>query len=361
MYSRLKSKYALSGKSSLVLVYFNSGLTQFVVNAMKNIFVFCLLITLMPHFAHAEDIVDIAFPVDGEVSFTDDYLDQRVGHIHHAIDILSDKMTPILAADDGVITFAPMTEPSYGYMLNLRGDSSYSFAYVHINNDTPGTDDGQGGIANAYAPGIEQGARVNRGDVIAWVGDSGNAESTAPHLHFEIEGPDGASINPYASLMAVLDAVTYSPKVELELADSINVDKDIPEATEAVNCVSDTLIRTPEVSTVYYCGRDGGRYVFLDEKTYFSWYTNFDDVEYVTTETMASIPLSGTVTYKPGSYLVKLMSDPKVYAISRNGTLRWIPSAILASELYGADWASQVRDIPDGFFPRYQIGPDITE
>jgi hypothetical protein len=327
---------------------------------MKYFVLVFFLSGFIPQLAFAETIIDITFPVDGEVSFTDDYLDARVGHTHHAIDILADKMTPILAADDGVITFAPMTEPSYGYMLNLRGDSGYSFAYVHINNDTPGTDDGQGGIANAYAPGIEQGARVNRGDVIAWVGDSGNAESTASHLHFEIEDASGNRVNPYASLLAARQAVSYSPTIELELADTINTDKDLPTATGAVNCTSDTLIRTPEVSTVYYCGRDGGRYVFLDEKTFFSWYDNFDSVTLVSTETMASIPLSGTVTYKPGSNLVKILSNPKVYAVGRNGTLRWISSPELATQLYGADWATQVRDIPDGFFPRYQIGPDIT-
>jgi len=327
---------------------------------MRRLIPILLLTLLLPRPAAADEIVDIAFPVAGDVSFSDDYLDERAGHTHNAIDILADKMSPILAADDGWITFAPMDEPSYGYMLKLDGDSGYSFAYIHINNDTPGTDDGLGGPENAYAPGIEDGVRVERGDHIAWVGDSGNAEETVSHLHFEMEDPDGQVMNPYPSLVAALDAVTYNPDLEFALATSINVDKDILEATSPVSCTSDTLIRTPEVDTVYYCGRDGGRYVFLDEKTYFSWYEDFDDVEFVSTEVMASIPLKGTVTYKPGSYMVKILSNPKVYAVSRNGTLRGIPNPEMATDLYGADWASQVRDIPDGFFPKYQIGPEIT-
>ncbi len=321
---------------------------------------FFLFSLLVPRFVIADEIVPITFPVQGEVSFTDDYLDERAGHIHHAIDILADKMTPIVAPDSGQITYAPMDEPSYGYMLSLRGDSGYSFNFIHINNDTPGTDDGLGGPEHAYAPGIEEGARVTDGQLIAWVGDSGNAEETASHLHFEMYDPNGNVMDPYPSLVAALDAISYNPELELSLATSINVDKDIPEATGPVNCTSDTLIRTPEVDTVYYCGRDGGRYAFLDEKTYFSWYKDFDTVDFVSTDTMASIPLRGVVTYKPGSFMVKILSNPKVYAVSRNGTLRGIPNPDMAAALYGTDWATKVRDIPDGFFTRYQIGPEIT-
>lgn len=57
--------------------------------------------------------------------------------------------------------------------------------------------------------------------------------------------------------------------------------------------------------------------------------------------------------------MMKIVSNPKVYAVSRDGTLRGIPDIATAVSLYGANWASLVRDIPDGFFPRYQIGPEI--
>ncbi|MCR4312047.1 MAG: M23 family metallopeptidase [Candidatus Uhrbacteria bacterium] len=323
--------------------------------------VIVLTVLVLPRLAFAEEIVDIAFPVEGSVSFSNDYDGARSGgRIHHAIDILAEKMTPIVAPVDGVISYAPMTEPSYGYMLSLRGDDGYGFNFIHINNDTPGTDDGLGGVEHAYAPGIENGTRVERGELIAWVGDSGNAESTAPHLHFEMEDQDGVIMNPYASLIAAYSAVSFDPDLESELATSINVDQDIQLATGEVSCTSDSLVRTPEVSTVYYCGQDGGRYVFQNESTFFSWYDNFDDVEFISTETMASLPLRGVVTYKPGSYMVKLLSVPKVYAVSRNGTLRWVVSSELASSLYGSNWASFVRDVPDGFFPSYSIGEDIT-
>lgn len=74
---------------------------------------------------------------------------------------------------------------------------------MHINNDTPGTDDGNGGTANAYAPGIVRGSHVVAGQLLGWVGDSGNAESAGSHLHFEIRQPmDHIAINPYQALLA---------------------------------------------------------------------------------------------------------------------------------------------------------------
>jgi hypothetical protein len=151
---------------------------------------------------------------------------------------MAPKMTKILAAQSGVVTFAPNPEPSYGYMLTVKGDDGYTYNYIHINNDTPGTDDGMGGIDNAYAPGITKGARVNQGQHITWVGDSENAEEIGSHLHFEIRLSDGTAINPYPYLLASLEKenvlqveiVTegaYSINNALLESPSINVDKDL--------------------------------------------------------------------------------------------------------------------------------------
>jgi hypothetical protein len=71
-----------------------------------------------------------------------------------------------------------------------------------MNNDTPGTDDGQGGGQHAYAVGVDDGAQVVAGQLIGWMGDSGNAETTQAHLHFEIRRPDRTPVSPYPSLQA---------------------------------------------------------------------------------------------------------------------------------------------------------------
>ncbi|MGH8911797.1 MAG: S-layer homology domain-containing protein, partial [Acidimicrobiia bacterium] len=68
---------------------------------------------------------------------------------------------------------------------------------IHLNNDSPGTDDG---LAWGIAPGIERGVAVTAGQLIGWVGDSGNAEWSGSHLHFEIR-VEGAAVNSYPSLL----------------------------------------------------------------------------------------------------------------------------------------------------------------
>ena len=81
-------------------------------------------------------------------------------------------------------------EPYYGYSLSVCGDDELQYRYVHINNDNPGSDDGEGGVEWAYAPGVRLGSRVQRGQWIAYVGDSGEAERVSRHLHVEIVDPD---------------------------------------------------------------------------------------------------------------------------------------------------------------------------
>jgi hypothetical protein len=81
--------------------------------------------------------------------------------------------------------------------------------YLHLDNDTPGTDDG---LAGAPAPGIAVGVRVEAGDVLDYVGDSGNAEETPSHLHFELHRPDGVAINPTSHLRAAQSSTTDGPQ-----------------------------------------------------------------------------------------------------------------------------------------------------
>lgn len=328
---------------------------------MKYLVVVVFALLWIPGAARAATVIDIAFPVQGDVTFTDTFDDPRSGgRVHNAADIMADKMTPIVAVVDGVIDYAPTTEPSYGYMITLDGDDGYEYNYVHINNDTPGTDDGDGGPENAYAPGIAKGVRVERGQLIAWVGDSGNAEDVGSHCHFEIIAADGTSINPYESLVAAQSAVSFNPSTETANATTINVDLEIEPATGVTNCRSDSLIQTEESSTVYYCGADGGRYVFQNEGTFYSWYENFDDVEVISSDDMGNIPLKGSVTYKPGTYMLKLPSASKVYAVGAHGALRWVPSSDIAEVLYGATWAKMVRDLPESFYPAYHLGEEVT-
>ena len=161
---------------------------------------------LQPAAARAQstgEVHDIRFPVVGEVSYTDTFGAPRgSGRTHEGQDLLGDKMLPLVAADSGVITMLTWPQPSYGYYLELTADDGWTYSYVHINNDTPGTDDGAATRDDVYGPGIDEGVRVERGQLLGYLGDSGNAENTAPHLHFEMRDANGALVNPMASLDA---------------------------------------------------------------------------------------------------------------------------------------------------------------
>lgn len=187
-------------------------------------------ILLLPTTAFAQ-VRSIVFPVDGIASFRDDYLDPRGGgtRLHHATDLFADKHTPVVAAVDGVIVYMPIPEPSWGYMITLQGNDGYQYRYIHLNNDSIGTDDGAGGPSLAYAPGLKRGSSVQAGQVIGWLGDSGNAEHTAPHLHFEIHAPGGNRINPYQSL------IVAAPPESFLIAPPVSHTHDqLDEAAEAV-------------------------------------------------------------------------------------------------------------------------------
>ena len=129
-----------------------------------------------------------------------------------------------------------------------------------------------------------------------------------------------------------------------------------PATTSAAPLVG--LIKTSG-QAVYYYGEDGKRYVFPNEKTYRTWYSDFSNVQVISDSELGSIAIGGNVTYRPGVKLVKITTDPKVYAIGTNGTLRWVKTETAAAALYGVDWAKQVDDVPDVFFTNYHEGLTI--
>lgn len=110
---------------------------------------------------------------------------------------------------------------------------------------------------------------------------------------------------------------------------------------------------------VYYAS-GGKRYVFPNEKIYFSWYRDFSGVRTVSDTELASHLIGGNVTYKPGVRLIKLQTDPKVYAVGAGGRLRWIATEEAAKSLYGAQWNKQVDDVSDAYFVDYREGDPIA-
>lgn len=112
---------------------------------------------------------------------------------------------------------------------------------------------------------------------------------------------------------------------------------------------------------VYYYGDDGKRHAFPNEKVYFTWYENFDNIQLLTPEAMADITLGSNVTYHPGTKMVKFQSMRTVYAVDQGSVLRAIGSEEIATALYGDDWNQQIDDISDAFFGNYSFGDDIDD
>lgn len=143
----------------------------------------------------------IIFPVLGKSQYTDSYGDARGQGSHQGIDIMAPRRALALAAEAGRVKFH-ITSSRAGCMLYLHGDSGTTYLYIHLNNDVGTTNDNRGRCVagTAFAPGLRNGAQVVAGQPIGFVGDSGDADGIAPHLHFEVHPNDGASVNPFKSL-----------------------------------------------------------------------------------------------------------------------------------------------------------------
>ncbi len=123
--------------------------------------------------------------------------------------------------------------------------------------------------------------------------------------------------------------------------------------------VDGQLIKMNGLSTVYYY-KGGKRYVFPNEKTFMTWYRDFNSVSVISQSELESYPLGGNVTYRPGVMLVKITTMNTVYAVGYNRTLHSIVSEANAISLWGANWAKMVQDVPDAFFTNYVVGSPLT-
>jgi hypothetical protein len=156
---------------------------------------------------------------------------------------------------------------------------------------------------------------------------------------------------------------SYNPSSASSNTPSINTDKGLAEpgsGEPAPLCEAGSLIKASGDS-VYFCGKDGKRYVFVNEKAFLTWYPDFSTVITISDAVLAQIPLGGNITYKPGVRMVKITTDPKVYAVARGGILRWVTTEAVAEALYGSDWNQKIDDVSDAFFVNYLIGDPITE
>lgn len=155
-----------------------------------------------PAQAHAEiPPFEIVFPQEtSKTDFTNTFGEYRSGgRRHKGNDLLAPRMTEVYAVADGTVLFVGTNNLSGRNIKIDHGDGWESY-YLHLNNDNVGTDDGAAPWTLTVAPGVEVGKEVVAGQLIGWVGDSGNAETTTSHTHFELRH-DGVAFNPYTLLL----------------------------------------------------------------------------------------------------------------------------------------------------------------
>jgi murein DD-endopeptidase MepM/ murein hydrolase activator NlpD len=119
----------------------------------------------------------------------DDFADPRAGRAHEALDILAPRGSAVVAVDEGVVQklFESVRGGLSVYQFDPAG--AYCYYYAHLDR---------------YADGLHEGQTLRRGDVIGYVGTTGNAPPDTPHLHFAIfklepekQWWKGAALNPY--------------------------------------------------------------------------------------------------------------------------------------------------------------------
>lgn len=147
-------------------------------------------------FAAGSEIViqGFVFPVGEPYNFIDSWGFPRMTgteyeHGHQGVDIMADFGTPLYAVERGVVIRVG-NDVLGGQKLWVKGQSGTYYYYAHL---------------QAFLEGVGEGTPVEAGDVVGFVGDTGNAKGGAPHLHFQVHPGGGDAVNPYGLLRVVAD------------------------------------------------------------------------------------------------------------------------------------------------------------
>jgi hypothetical protein len=159
----------------------------------------------------SKGVPPLIFPVVGETHYIDDFGQPRAGGSHQGNDLMAGKKSPAVAVEAGKVKFWT-TSAAAGCMLYLYGDSGTTYMYIHLNNDLTMKNDNRGKCVpgTAYAPDLKTGAHVAAGQLVGFVGDSGDADGIASHLHFEVHPNDGAAVSPFRYLQKARHLLFYA-------------------------------------------------------------------------------------------------------------------------------------------------------
>ena len=155
----------------------------------------------------SSNVVMERFPIQGQCYFGNTWHAPRGdGRLHVGVDIIAAEGKLLYAVVDGTISKQYWDQPGSrsGNGLRVAQDNGTYFTYLHM---------------SGFAPGIEVGTKVQAGDVIGFVGNTGN--SSTAHLHFEIHPGGGAAVNPYPYIKAIDDCGNTTPQYQSSFAPAV--------------------------------------------------------------------------------------------------------------------------------------------
>lgn len=123
-----------------------------------------------------------------------------------------------------------------------------------------------------------------------------------------------------------------------------------------------SVLTSAGLKTKFYLARDGKRYVFPDEtKTFETWYPAGIKAPLVTLkrDELEKYPLGGNVWYRPGTRLIRISTDDRIFAVAHGGVLRPINEQTAAA-VFGPQWKSLVDMLQDYYFTNYTIGTQVS-
>jgi murein DD-endopeptidase MepM/ murein hydrolase activator NlpD len=167
---------------------------------LPALFVVSVVVPATPAHAASTPPFAVDFPQDAPSTvFSSTFGASRSGGRHHqGNDLMAPKLTHVYAAAAGIVTVID-THGSAGRYVEIAHQAGWSTRYLHLNNDDPGTDNGSADWSLTIVPGLSVGSHVEAGQHIGYVGDSGNAEWTGSHTHFEL-AYEGGEVDPYPIL-----------------------------------------------------------------------------------------------------------------------------------------------------------------
>lgn len=124
-----------------------------------------------------------------------------------------------------------------------------------------------------------------------------------------------------------------------------------------------SYVRTAENNAVYFIRQDGKRLPIPNAETFFTWESTFDSVQIVSSAALMRIPVGPPLLPKPGTMLIKIQSVAKVYVLdgtAEHPVLRWLVNEQVAADIYGAQWASNILELPPTHWPYFSIGSPIA-